>query len=88
MVHGAGSYGHILAKEYALHQGYKQESQLKGFSQTHAMMQRLNSLILDSFHKNHVNAVSLPPHALLKLNNHQPMNHQDSRNGVSTSFCR
>jgi len=70
LVHGAGSYGHILAKKYALNQGYKQKDQLLGFSQTHAMVQELNTLVLKALHKASIPAVSLPPHALVTLNNH------------------
>ena len=46
LVHGAGSFGHILAKRYKLNDGYKEKKQLHGFALTHAMVQQLNSLIL------------------------------------------
>ena len=71
LVHGAGSFGHILAKKYNLNQGYKNNKQIHGFSITHAMVQRLNSLVLNSLHKNGIPAVSLPPHNILKLRNHK-----------------
>ena len=73
LVHGAGSFGHILAKQHALHQGYTTDTQLQGFSDTHAMVQHLNSLVLTSLHKQNIPAVSLPPHAILHLDNHQPL---------------
>jgi len=73
LVHGAGSFGHILAKQHALQQGYTQKSQLQGFSQTHAMVQHLNSYVLASLHKHDIPAVSLPPHAVLRLDNHAPL---------------
>jgi len=38
LIHGAGSFGHILAKKYDLNQGYKNDDQLHGFSLTHAMV--------------------------------------------------
>ena len=70
LVHGAGSYGHIQAKKYNLNQGFKKSNQIYGFSLTHAMVQNLNSLVLKSLHENGISAVSLPPHSILKLKNH------------------
>jgi len=72
LVHGAGSFGHVLAKEYNLNQGYKNDTQLQGFSDTHAMVQQLNSLILTSLHEQKISAVSIPPHAILQLDDHKP----------------
>jgi len=71
LVHGAGSFGHILAKRYKLNEGYKKTDQLKGFSLTHAMVQKLNSLVLETLHENDIPAVSVPPHSILRLNNHK-----------------
>ena len=48
--HGAGSFGHIVAKQYELYNGYKNDSQINGFSLTCATVQKLNSLVLDSLH--------------------------------------
>lgn len=71
LIHGAGSFGHILAKKYTLNNGFKQKKQLQGFAQTHAMVQRLNSLVLSSLHTQGIPAVSIPPHAVLSLSNHK-----------------
>jgi len=71
LVHGAGSFGHILAKQYELNKGYKNEDQLHGFSLTHAMVQTLNSFVLKSLHSHNVSAVSLSPHSIVKLNDHE-----------------
>ncbi len=67
IVHGAGSFGHILAKEYELNQGYKRLEQIKGFSLTHEKVQELNSLVLQSLQKNDIPAVSISPHSSIKL---------------------
>jgi isopentenyl phosphate kinase len=72
LVHGAGSFGHIIAKEYSLNNGFQDNRQLQGFSITHAMVQKLNSLVLESLHEEEIYAVSIPPHAILKLNDHKP----------------
>jgi isopentenyl phosphate kinase len=34
LVHGAGSFGHILAKRYRLHQGFKSPTQIEGLATT------------------------------------------------------
>jgi len=72
LIHGAGSFGHILAKQHSLNQGYKNHTQLQGFSDTHAMVQQLNSLVLTSLHYHDIAAVSIPPHAILQLDDHKP----------------
>jgi isopentenyl phosphate kinase len=70
LVHGAGSFGHILAKQYNLQQGFKKNNQLNGFAQTHAKVQHLNSLVLETLQQQQIPAISLPPHAILTLDNH------------------
>ena len=71
IVHGAGSFGHILAKKYELNDGYKNSGQIKGFSETHEMVQSLNTLVLKSLLKYDIPAVSIPPHSIVKLDNHK-----------------
>jgi isopentenyl phosphate kinase len=71
LVHGAGSFGHILAHQYRLNDGYKTANQRYGFSITLAQVQTLNSLVLKSLHDKNIDAVSIPPHAVLTLDNHQ-----------------
>lgn len=73
IVHGAGSFGHILAKKYELNKGYKEYEQIKGFSLTHEKVQTLNSFVLKSLHKNDIPAVSISPHSIVKLDNHRIM---------------
>jgi isopentenyl phosphate kinase len=71
IVHGAGSFGHILAKKYELDDGYKNNGQIKGFSETHKMVQSLNTLVLKSLQKYNIPAVSISPHSIVKLDNHK-----------------
>ena len=71
LIHGAGSFGHILAKKYRLNEGYSRNEQLHGFSVTHEMVQRLNSLVLKSLQDNKIPAVSISPHSVLKLDDHK-----------------
>jgi isopentenyl phosphate kinase len=70
LIHGAGSFGHILAKKYRLNDGFRRKNQLEGFALTHAAVQRLNSLVLASLHNHNLPAVSIPPHAVFSLSNH------------------
>jgi len=70
IVHGAGSFGHILAKEHDLDKGYKQDTQRFGFAKTQAKVQQLNNLVLDALHNYNIVAVSLPPHSTVTFNNH------------------
>jgi isopentenyl phosphate kinase len=70
LVHGAGSFGHILAKKYKLNDGFKQKKQIEGFARAQAMVQQLNTLVLTSLHNHKIPAVSIPPHAVLSLSNH------------------
>jgi isopentenyl phosphate kinase len=71
LIHGAGSFGHILAKKYNLNDGFRQKKQVEGFALTQAMVQRLNNLVLASLHNHNLPAVSIPPHAVLALSNHK-----------------
>jgi isopentenyl phosphate kinase len=71
IVHGAGSFGHVLAKEYDLNSGFKTDEQRIGFSLTQTKVQELNTLVLQAFQNKGLAAVSLPPHGMLILDNHK-----------------
>lgn len=63
LVHGGGSYGHPLAKEYKLHKGFNCKSQLEGVSQTRYSMTELNQLILSVLIQKRIPAVAVQPSA-------------------------
>jgi isopentenyl phosphate kinase len=48
IVHGAGSFGHPVAKKHSISDGLKSSDQLVGFSETHQAMTRLNQVIVDT----------------------------------------
>ena len=73
IIHGAGSFGHILAKKYDLNNGYKNKKQLQGFAQTHTNVQQLDTMVLQSLQENNIPAISIAPHAIMKLDNHKPL---------------
>jgi len=55
IVHGAGTYGHPLAKEYNLNAGYKDPRSLEGFIKTSCSMKTLNNRVVEI-----LNEVGLP----------------------------
>ncbi|MEM1955536.1 MAG: isopentenyl phosphate kinase [Candidatus Caldarchaeum sp.] len=60
VVHGAGSYGHPIAKKYKLDQGYKEQNQLEGFVKTIQSVKALNHLVAEAFIQTGVGAVGIP----------------------------
>lgn len=65
VVHGGGSFGHPLAKEYELVDGYKNVSQLIGLSRTHQAMESLNRLIVYAFVQKNMPAIAVQPSAFI-----------------------
>eukprot|EP01091_Cochliopodium_minus_P017641 TRINITY_DN6963_c3_g1_i1.p1 TRINITY_DN6963_c3_g1~~TRINITY_DN6963_c3_g1_i1.p1 ORF type:complete len:284 (-),score=56.83 TRINITY_DN6963_c3_g1_i1:31-828(-) len=69
LVHGAGSYGHIVAKEYEVSSGFnnekddkeKIEKKMMGFSKTHLGLRQLNNLVVERFLLNGISVVGIPP---------------------------
>jgi isopentenyl phosphate kinase len=61
LVHGGGSFGHPVAKQYNLTEGYADPSQVTGFSETHRAMTKLNSLVMEALIAHNINAVVVQP---------------------------
>lgn len=62
LIHGGGSFGHPLAKQYAIKKGYKKDSQQAlGFSKTHQAMVTLNKLVVDALIHYDIAAVAISP---------------------------
>jgi len=64
VVHGAGPFGHVPAKEYGLDKGLRDDRQLKGFSVTHQSMEKLNFSVVNSLRKEGLNAIAYQPSTL------------------------
>lgn len=77
VVHGAGSFGHILAKQYELQEGYKNQAQLKGVAEVQRDVKDLSLRVLNAFLSQGVHAVSLAPSAFL-INNNRVIKQMDS----------
>ena len=71
IVHGAGPFGHVPAKEYGLHEGLKDERQIEGFSITHHSMEKLNFLVVDALRKAGLNAIEFQPSSIGILKNEE-----------------
>ncbi len=65
LVHGGGSFGHPLARDYHIAEGYKTPSQRLGFSKTRQAMMDLNKLVIDSFIRQHMPVVAVQPSACI-----------------------
>jgi len=61
IIHGGGSYGHPIAKKYRITEGFKNDSQLLGVSETHEAMVTLNNLLVRNLLERGLPAFSLPP---------------------------
>jgi isopentenyl phosphate kinase len=61
LVHGAGSFGHIVAKEHRLHEGFKDDSQLAHVARVQRDVRELNLMVMEALIDGGVRAVSVPP---------------------------
>ena len=60
VVHGAGSFGHVLAKEHNLNGGFKDPSQIPAVAQVCYDMRDLNSMIVKELNDAGLPAISVP----------------------------
>ncbi len=66
IVHGAGSFGHILAHKYRITEGYSTDKRL-GFTKIQRDMMDLNLRILDILVEQEIPVVSMPPHSFVEM---------------------
>lgn len=67
IVHGAGSFGHMMAEQHQLHKGFHDVPQLLGATQVMEDVKVLNLAVMASLRRNGVPSVSLPPSAIVRL---------------------
>lgn len=67
VVHGAGSFGHVMAARHGLHEGFVDDSQIIGAAQVMEDVRALNLAVTSALNRCGVPAVSLPPSALADL---------------------
>ncbi len=70
LVHGGGSFGHPLAKEYRIREGLKKEN-MGGVSKTHQAMLELNKKIIEIFLNTGLPAFSISPSSIFIIKNGQ-----------------
>jgi isopentenyl phosphate kinase len=61
ILHGGGSFGHPLAKKYAIDEGFQNPSQIIGFAETHEAMTVLNGLVVKALIRYNIPAVGVAP---------------------------
>ncbi len=67
IVHGAGSFGHIMAHDHRIAEGYKYESQIKALVTVSRDVRQLNLEVLDAMISAGISPVSLPPSACVVM---------------------
>jgi isopentenyl phosphate kinase len=67
IVHGAGSYGHVLAAQHQLQKGFHENAQLMGAAQVMEDVRALNLSVITALRAAGVPSVSLPPSAVACL---------------------
>jgi isopentenyl phosphate kinase len=78
IVHGGGSFGHPVAEKYRIKEGFKEDSQKIGFSETHHVMTVLNGLLMDSLVWHNVPAMSITPSSCILTENRRIKHFEDS----------
>lgn len=61
VVHGAGSFGHILAKRYSLQDGYSSKEQIPAVAMVQHDVRELSSMVVAELLEAGIPAVSVPP---------------------------
>jgi isopentenyl phosphate kinase len=69
VVHGAGSFGHVIAAKHQLQKGYRHDSQIPGMARVMEDVRTLNLAVISALDDAGVPAVSLPPSAVTELAN-------------------
>jgi isopentenyl phosphate kinase len=67
LVHGAGSFGHPLAKKYELDKGYKSKKQIAVMAEVQQDVRTLNLHVIQAMRKRGLNPVSLSPNSMVEL---------------------
>jgi len=69
VVHGAGSFGHILAKRYRLDKGFMNNKQISGVARVQSDVKNLNLMVVNSLIDEGIHAVSIPPSSVVECRN-------------------
>lgn len=69
VVHGAGSFGHVVVLKHGINDGIKTEEQRVGYADTHAACAELSLLVVKALVDKGLPAVSIPPSSIIKQKN-------------------
>lgn len=69
VVHGAGSFGHVIAKKYALNQGLLDFGQVPAVAQVQYDVRELSSMVVRELLDAGIPAVSVPPGSCFVMDN-------------------
>jgi isopentenyl phosphate kinase len=61
IVHGAGSFGHVLAKEYSLQNGFSRPEQISAVAKVQYDVRELNLMVINELLNAGIPAMSVPP---------------------------
>lgn len=64
VVHGAGSFGHVMAKRYGIANGYTGPEQFEGLFRVHMDVMELNRTVMEALAEGGRHPISFPPHAI------------------------
>ena len=67
IVHGAGSYGHILARKHNLNEGGTTPAKRSAAARVHADVRTLDGLVVEALNRAGLAAIPVPPSAVLLL---------------------
>lgn len=68
IIHGAGSYGHVIVKKTGIDKGIKTEKQLEDFAETQRLQNVLNCIVTDHLIKEEVPAIPCQASASAVMN--------------------
>lgn len=67
LVHGAGSFGHVLAHQHRLQEGSVDDSQIPGLAKVAEDVRELDLKVIKELNEAGLNTISLPPSAIGRL---------------------
>ncbi|MHA1302447.1 MAG: isopentenyl phosphate kinase [Candidatus Heimdallarchaeaceae archaeon] len=73
IIHGAGSFGHIVAEKYDIVSGFKNDSQIEGLIQIRFDMMQLNTKVVDVLRKKGMKAMVFQTSSIVYSNKNEFM---------------
>jgi len=69
VAHGAGSFGHVIAKEYSLQKGFADPKQIPAAARVQYDVRELNLMVIEELLNAGIPAVSVPPGSCFMMDN-------------------